>query len=99
MASTHLVVVLDCSASMENSFAEAKALVDPYLDRYDKVSIVLAESIPITALQEGSSSKARDVLALLRPKAVSADLSSAMILASNILGPDGGNILVAFGLA
>jgi len=95
LASTHLVVVLDCSASMESSFAEAKALVDPHLDRYEKISIVLAESIPITALQEGSSAKARDVLAQLTPKAVSADLSSAMILASSILGPDGGNILVA----
>lgn len=94
LASSHLVVVLDCSASMENSFAAAKALVDPHLDRYEKISIVLAESIPVTALQEGSSEKARDVLALLTPKAVSADLSSAMILASSILGPDGGNILV-----
>jgi hypothetical protein len=94
-ASSHLVVVLDASASMENSFPRALSLIDPYLDNYEKISIVLAENIPITALQEGSSAEARDTLARLKPKAVSADLSSAMILANNLLGPQGGNILVA----
>ncbi|MCX6668818.1 MAG: BatA domain-containing protein [Methanothrix sp.] len=95
VASSHLVVVLDASASMEDSFTNAKDLIDPYLDNYEKISIVLAENIPIAALQEGSNAEARDTLARLKPKAVSADLSSAMILASNLLGPQGGNILVA----
>jgi hypothetical protein len=94
-ASSHLVVVLDASASMENSFPRALSLIDPYLDNYEKISIVLAENIPITALQEGSSAEARDTLARLKPKAVSADLSSAMILANNLLGLQRGNILVA----
>lgn len=94
-ASSHLVVVLDASASMESSFGRAVSLIDPYLDNYEKISIVLAENIPIAALQEGSTAEARDTLARLKPKAVSADLSSAMILASNLLGPQGGNILVA----
>ncbi len=95
VASSHLVVVLDASASMESSFGRAVSLIDPYLDNYEKISIVLAENIPIAALQEGSTAEARDTLARLKPKAVSADLSSAMILASNLLGPQGGNILVA----
>jgi len=95
VASSHLVVVLDASASMEDSFTNAKDLIDPYLDNYEKISIVLAENIPIAALQEGSNAEARDTLARLKPKAVSADLSSAMILANNLLGPQGGNILVA----
>ncbi len=95
VASSHLVVVLDASASMEDSFTRARSLIDPYLDSYGKISIVLAENIPINALQAGSSAEARDKLARLKPKAVSADLSSAMILAGSLLGSQGGNILVA----
>lgn len=95
VASSHLVVVLDGSASMQGSMAEAKKLADPFLDRYEKISIILAESVPITVLQGGSSAEARDALAGLGAKAVSADLSSGMVLASNLLAPDGGNILVA----
>ena len=94
-ASSHLVVVLDGSASMDAGIAAAKSLIDPFLDRYEKVSIILAESVPVTVLQGGSSAEARDALAGLKSKAVSADLSSSMILASNLLGSDGGNILVA----
>ncbi len=93
-AGSHLAIVLDVSASMEGSFAEALRLAEPYLDGYDRISIVAAESIPAAALQEGSSSEARDVLARLKPRAVSADISSAMLLANGILGQEGGNILV-----
>ncbi len=94
-ASSHLIVVLDASGSMESSLGRALSLIDPYLGNYEKTSIILAENIPVAALQEGSSAEARDTLARLKPKAVSADLSSSMILASNLLGPQGGNILVA----
>jgi len=94
-AGTHLVVVLDDSASMQNSFATAREMINPYLDRYERVSLVLAESTPVTALQEGSSAEARDALSRLSPKAVSADLSSAMIAAAGLLGNGGGNMLVA----
>jgi hypothetical protein len=94
IAGSHLVIVLDGSASMESSFSEALRLAGTYLDSYEKISIVLAENVPIAVLQEGSSSEARDALAHLGPKAVSADLSSAMTMASNLLGNAGGNILV-----
>lgn len=92
--SSHLVVVLDVSASMENSFPQALNMIDPYLDQYDRVSIVLASSIPESALQSGSSAEARDVLSKVSPRAVVADISSAMTLADGILGSEGGNILV-----
>jgi hypothetical protein len=94
-AGSHLVVVLDGSASMQGSFSAALGLIESYLDQYERISIVLAESIPVAALQGGSSAEGRDTLRRLAPKAVSADLSSAMALASNLLGPEGGNILVA----
>lgn len=95
VASSHLVIVMDGSASMEDSFDAAIAQVEPYLDGYERISIVLAESSPVIALSEGSSAEARNALGSLRPKAVSADLSSAMVLAGNLLGSSGGNILVA----
>jgi hypothetical protein len=95
MASSHLVVVLDASASMEASFSQALKLIDAYLDDYEKISIILAENIAMPLLQEGSPVEARETLGRTKPKAISSDLSGAMILGSNLLGSDGGNILVA----
>ncbi len=90
----HLVIILDISASMEASFDQAMASVGQYMDKYNRISIVLADSIPISALQSGSSSEARDILAKIYPRAVSADISSAMILGNNLLGSEGGDMLV-----
>jgi len=92
-ASSHLVVVLDGSASMQAS-SQALQLIDPYLDKYQRISIVLAESMPLTVLSEGSPAEARDALLRLKPKAVSADLSSAMTLAGSLLAGEGGHMLV-----
>jgi hypothetical protein len=91
---SHLAIVLDVSASMQASFSQALQTIDPYLAGYQKISIVLAENIPAVALQAGSIEEARDVLAVARPKAVSADLSSAMNLAQGLLGSEDGNVLV-----
>ncbi len=93
LASSHLVVVLDGSASMQAS-SRALPLIDPYLDKYQRISIVLAGAMPLTALSEGSPSEARDVLQRQLPKAVSADLSSAMTLAGSMLADEGGHMLV-----
>ena len=93
MASSHLVVVLDGSASMQAS-SRALPLIDPYLDKYQKISIVLAGAMPLTVLSEGSPSEARDALQRQLPKAVSADLSSAMTLAGSLLADEGGHMLV-----
>jgi hypothetical protein len=92
-ASSHLVVVLDGSASMQAS-SRAVQLIDPYLDKYQRISIVLAESMPVTVLSEGSPTEARDALRQQLPKAVSADLSSAMTLAGSLLAGEGGHMLV-----
>ncbi len=94
-ASSHLVVVLDGSASMQASFSQALDLIDTRLNSYQKISIVLAENVPLTQLTGGSSTEARDVLRQLQPKAISADLSSAMTQGSSLLGSEGGDILVA----
>ena len=93
MASSHLVVVLDGSASMQAN-SRALPLIDPYLDKYQKISIVLAGAMPLTVLSGGSPSEARDALQRQLPKAVSADLSSAMTLAGSLLADEGGHMLV-----
>ena len=93
-ASSHLAVVLDCSASMQASFSRALDMIDPYLDKYQRVSIVFAASRADVTLQEGNAAEARDVLRQAEPKAVSSDLSSGMTLAENLLSSEGGHILV-----
>jgi hypothetical protein len=93
LASSHLVVVLDGSASMQAS-SRALPLIDPYLDKYQRISIVLAGAMPLTALSDGSPSEARAALQRQQPKAVSADLSSAMTLAGSLLAGEGGHMLV-----
>jgi len=94
LSGSHLVVVLDGSASMQSSFSAAKGLIEPYLDNYERISIILAENTPVFVLQEGSGAEARDALGGLAPKAVTADLSGSMVQAANLLGQAGGNILV-----
>ena len=94
-ASSHLAVVLDGSASMQASFKESLNLIDPYLDRYERISIILAKNRPEIILSAGSPAEARSSLRQLKPAAVSADLSSAMTQASGLLGSTGGDILVA----
>jgi len=92
--SEHLVVVIDLSASMEASFSEAKEIFLQYASGQDRVSIVLAESIPVVALREGNGEQARAIIESLSPRAVSADLSAGMMMAKSLLGAEGGSILV-----
>ena len=90
----HLVVVIDLSASMEASFSDAEEIVLRYASGQDRISIVLAESIPIVALREGNGEQARTTIESLSPRAVSADLSSGMMMGKSLLGAEGGSILV-----
>ena len=94
IASSHLVVVLDSSASMQASFSRAIQMIEPYLVQYQRVSIVLAGSVPEVLLQEGSADEAKDALKQASPKAVPADLASGMTQAASLLAGEGGHILV-----
>ena len=93
-ASSHLVVVLDGSASMQASSSRALQMIEPYLPGYERVSLVLAGIIAQTSLLEGSPNEARDALRLFQPKAVSSDLSGGMTLAAGLLTAEGGHMLV-----
>lgn len=91
---SHLVLVLDVSASMESTFQNALSIASSELSRYDRVSIVLAESIPVVALREGSADEARSILNKISVLDLPADISSAMNLAYTLTGAEGGDILV-----
>lgn len=90
---SHLVVVLDVSASMENTFLKALQTVEEEAGKYDRISIILAGSIPSTLLREGSRAEVMVAVGGLQTRDVSADLSAALLAASTIIGPEGGDIL------
>ncbi|MDD3022014.1 MAG: enhanced serine sensitivity protein SseB C-terminal domain-containing protein, partial [Alphaproteobacteria bacterium] len=92
--SSHLVVVVDLSASMEASFDQAENIASRYISDNDRISIVLAENIPMVALREGNKAEAKMVLKSLSTRAVSADLSAGITSAKSLLGAEGGKILV-----
>ena len=92
--SDHLVIVMDLSASMEASFGDARSTASQYVSGYDRISIILAENVPIVALREGNRPQAEGVLASIQPRAVSADLSAGMNMAKGLMGAEGGKILV-----
>lgn len=91
---SHLVLVLDVSASMESTFQNALSIASSEISGYDRVSVVLAESIPVVALREGSADEARSTLSKIDVLDLPADISSAMNLAYTLTGAEGGDILV-----
>ncbi|HQF17458.1 MAG: hypothetical protein A4E45_00607 [Methanosaeta sp. PtaB.Bin039] len=91
---SHLVLVLDLSASMEQAFSQAVETATSSMEGYDRISIVLAENVPAVALREGSPEEASSVLSRLAPRDVMADLSSGLSLGSSLTGAEGGNILL-----
>ena len=93
-ASSHLVVVLDSSASMQASSSRALQMIEPYLKGYQRVSLVLAGIVSQTSLSEGSPDEARDALKRFQPRAVSCDLSGGMIQAAGLLAGEGGHMLI-----
>ncbi len=85
-----VAVVLDVSASMQagNRFAQAKEAalsVISGLEEDDKVSLILAENVPVVALRQGSRDRALDVLGGIGPKATTTGLGGAILLASDII--------------
>lgn len=73
---------------MQACWSQAQQIISPYLQRYQKISLVQASSVPRVLLQEGGAAEAADALRLARPDAVSADLSAGLALAESLL--DGG---------
>lgn len=99
-ATENTVLVLDLSASMQakdgsktrfdNGISEAKK----YLS--GKISIILAENIPIIVLEEGEIETAIGLLGKIEPKATTTNIGDAMLLTKDMLkGREGRAVVVS----
>ena len=91
------VVILDVSASMQ---AKEKGIsrFDRALEEAKKVLsgrniIIMAENIPLIALENENSEIALDVLSKIRPRATTTNLGDSLLLAKDILGDNPGRII------
>jgi hypothetical protein len=85
-----VAIVLDVSASMQSGgrFNQAKEianLIISQLDSNDKVTLILAENIPVVLLRRGEKIEAEALVRDTYPKATSTGLGGAMLLASDII--------------
>ena len=87
----HITIILDSSASMQAKYKtstrfgaavkEAKGLVK----EKDKVSIILAENIPLILLEKGSAEKANSILTNIQPSDTLSNIEDAMLQASSLM--------------
>lgn len=79
----HIILVIDASASMQadNRFNQAIKQAKEIAADKSKVSIILAQSLPLTILDKGTSVRAIDALNTLTPADTPATLSDAMLQA------------------
>ncbi|MFH1642228.1 MAG: BatA and WFA domain-containing protein [Nanoarchaeota archaeon] len=98
VASDNTVIVLDSSASMQTKFGQKtrfERAVDTAKNSLSgKISIILAENIPLTVLKDGDVFEAKVVLSNLNPKATSTNIGDALLLAEDILKEKKGRIIV-----
>jgi hypothetical protein len=100
--SENVALVIDASGSMQardvppSRFERAVELAGAAFRGGDRVSIILAESLPAVALKDGSASEARRLLKALKPKATETNLGDAILLARELLrGKNNTRIVVA----
>lgn len=94
LSGEHTVFVIDSSASMqtENRFQEAISIAKGFVSK--KNTLILAENVPVIAVESAGASDTEDVLDELQPKAVVADLSSAISTGMRAISQEGGRIIV-----
>jgi len=91
------VLIIDSSGSMqaeEKGMRFEKAIKEAKKVLSGKNSIILAENIPLIALEDESTDVALDILSKLKPKATTTNLGDAMLLAKDILGERPGRVVV-----
>lgn len=91
------VLIIDSSASMqakEETTRFEKAIKEAKKVLSGKNSIILAENIPLIALEDESTDVALDILSKLKAKSTTTNLGDAMLLAKDILGDRPGRVVV-----
>jgi hypothetical protein len=94
LSGEHTVIIIDSSASMQTDsrFSDAISKASDYVSNTN--TIILAENVPVTVLSSAGSSAAYETLDSLQPKAVVADISSAVSAGMRTLSQEGGRIVV-----
>ncbi|HIH70198.1 MAG TPA: hypothetical protein HA299_06280 [Methermicoccus shengliensis] len=90
----NVALVIDASASMQADGRFEEAIQRAHEMLGESNTIVLAEKLPILAVEGASPTKAAQVLSELRAGATSADLASAILLASQKLPRGEGTVVV-----
>ncbi|MFP4654494.1 MAG: BatA domain-containing protein [Methanohalobium sp.] len=94
LSDEHTVIVIDSSASMqtEGRFNDAIQEAKNYVSQEN--TVILAESVPVTALENAGASDTRNLLDKLDSKGTVADLSGAISSGMRALSNQGGRIIV-----
>ena len=94
LSGEHTVIIIDASASMQTGsrFSDALSKAGDYVSNTN--TIILAENVPVTVLTDAGSQAAYETLDSLQPKAVVADISSAVSAGMRALSQEGGRIVV-----
>jgi hypothetical protein len=94
LSGDHTVIIIDGSASMQtdNRFSDAISKAEDYVSKTN--TVILAESTPVTIIEEANAQATYDALESMQAQATVADLSSAISAAMRILSDQGGNIVV-----
>jgi hypothetical protein len=94
LSGEHTVIIIDASASMQTGsrFSDALSKAGDYVSNTN--TIILAENVPMTVLADAGSQAAYETLDSLQPKAVVADISSAVSAGMRALSQEGGRIVV-----
>ncbi len=93
------VIILDISASMQakqdgtTRFEKAVEIAKNNVAK--TTSIVLASSIPIVVLEEGSRDRATILLSTIAPKDTSSNIGDSMLMAGSILGNKGRVVVIS----
>ncbi|ETA69204.1 N-terminal double-transmembrane domain-containing protein [Methanolobus tindarius DSM 2278] len=94
LSGDHTVLIIDGSASMQtdNRFSDAISKAEDYVSKTN--TVILAESTPVTIIEEANAQATYDALESMQAQATVAYMSSAISAAMRILSDQGGNIVV-----
>jgi len=92
------IIILDVSASMQSK-EKGTSRFDRAVEEAKKAlsgrnSIIIAENVPLIALENENSEIALDVLSKIKPRATTTNIGDALLLAKDILGEKPGRIVV-----
>ena len=90
----YTVLVIDTSASMQATgrFSQVVNEARPLLR--GKISIILAQNVPLVALEEGTYEEATRTLAAITPKDTTSNIGDSMILAGEMLKEKNGKVII-----